>query len=75
MYQYEELGRLGLGQGLLESPSEFGIEPPDFINHGGSQFSSIATISDNEDYDNNGEVGGCGFRKERLGSSLEKART
>ena len=31
---YKELGRFVSGQRLLESPSEYGIEPPGFISHG-----------------------------------------
>ena len=33
MCQYEELVCLSIGQGLLESPCECGIEPPSFISH------------------------------------------
>ena len=33
-YQYEELGWFGLGQGVLESSIEYGIEPPGPICHG-----------------------------------------
>ena len=37
MYQHEELDSFGSGYGLLESPYECGIEPPDSISHGISE--------------------------------------
>ena len=33
-YQYEDLGWFGSGKGLLENPSECGIEPLGSISHG-----------------------------------------
>ena len=33
-YQYEGLGSIGSGWGLLESPYEFDFEPPGSISYG-----------------------------------------